>query len=35
VAERSFVAAPKIVKNTVTSAADFLCHHSEWSYELT
>jgi hypothetical protein len=34
-AGKSFVAAPKIVKYTVASAADFLCHHSEWSCELT
>jgi hypothetical protein len=30
-AEKSFVAAPKIVKYTVASVADFLCHHSKWS----
>jgi hypothetical protein len=34
-AGKSFVAAPKIVRYNVASATDFLCHHSEWSYELT
>jgi hypothetical protein len=32
---KELVAAPKIVRYTMASAADLLCHLSEWSCELT
>jgi hypothetical protein len=30
-AGKSFVVAPKLVRNIVASVVDSLCHHSGWS----